>query len=248
MSWIRVFTVALSLALSANAVGSTQADHYRLECTFYRVIGNFDGETSLTDPIWVGIGDPAAESDPAKWIRRLNEDEGVSFFNIADLIDLGGAHFVADATGWTWNGASEPPKSGGIPRVEMLVAPKVINRFGQDFVVAIGPSESLEYFEKEADGLYRVRKSDLSTGVKIGAGAVERGPSERVILRDFEVSVSTVEDREELPGTTLDVGKPIGMTQTFKRTFSVQPGLNYGIRIQFDNYGTLLVRLRVGLE
>lgn len=244
----RLLAIVLFLVGWGSEPFAAEADQYRLECKFYRVMGNYDGDTSLTDPVWSEIGNEEAEADPMKWIRSLSEDEKVSFFNIANLTDLGGTRFIADATGWSWNGAPEPPKSNGYPSVEELVAPKVVNRFGQNFVISINPSDPVEYFERGADGLYRVLKSNVETGVRIGAASVERSLSGRAILHDFEVTVSTVEDREPLEGTTLEVGKPIVQTHTFKETFSIQPGLKYGVGISFENYGTVLVQLELNLS
>lgn len=243
----RLLAVVLCLVGGGSAPFTAETDQYRLECRFYRVMGNYDGDTSLTDPIWSGIGDAEAEADPVKWIRRLNEDERVSFFNTANLTDLGGTHFVADGSGWSWNGKPEPPKSDGYPSVEGLVAPRLVSPFGQEFLISMNPSDPVEYFERGDDGLYRVMRSEVETGVKIGAASVERGPSGRVVLHDFEVTVSTVEDREPLEGTRLDIGKPIIHTHTFKSTFSVQPGLKYGLGISFENYGTVLVQLELNL-
>jgi hypothetical protein len=238
----------LSLGLSGSVTCPAQTDQWTLECKVYRVFGNFDGDISLTDPIWSGIGDTEAEADPMKWIRRLNQDASVSVFNIANLTDMGGSHLIVDATGWSWNGSPEPPKSKGLPGVEMVAAPKVTSVFGQGFAVAMNPSEGVEYFEKQADGSYRVQKSGVETGLAIGSALIERGPSERVILHDFEVTVSTITDREPIEGTSLDIGKPIVTTRIFKKTFSIKPGLKYGLRIYFEKYGTLLVQIQLNLD
>ena len=224
-----------------------ETQNYLLECKVYRVLGNFDGSTSLTDPIWDGTNDPLAQASPEEWIKTLTGKEGITVFNLADLEDIGGAHLIANATGWTWDGQTEPPSRSGFPSVSLISAPKVLNHIGSSFSIMFGPSNPSEYFERLPNGLFKLVKQNLDTGIKIGSGVVEVAQSGRLILHDLEVSVGTIDQREPIEGTSLDVGKPIPATRSFKKTISIKPDVYYGISFYFDKYGTVLLQLRMTL-
>jgi hypothetical protein len=201
-----------------------------LQLDVYRVLGSVSGEMSRTDYLWAGI--PGGEPKEGPF----------SFFNLASLT-LAGVKFVADDSGWTWDGKERPPSGKG---VEMISSPKVIVLLGESFEIAIGSQQPIEYFEKRPDGLFELKRLHEETGLTISSH-VSKGESGRIVLRDLTILLRSIEAREPVEGVSLDVGRPKVKARQYKVTIAVNQGRPCGIMLGTDGYGFLLVRLRVNL-
>jgi hypothetical protein len=238
---------ALPPAPAADAPSSGQV---MILFEVYRISGDISGDTSLTDGVFERV--EQYTSSPAQSAAGSR----VSFFTIADL-KIAGLRFKADGTTWTWNGQPQPPKSD---RVTVISRPRVMVAMPNTFEIMVGAQVPIQYFEpattgtvkareggaeeSETSGTFRLKTVYEDTGLKIKA-RVERGPSDRILLRDATFSFKTIEQRQPLLGVTLDVGRPIISASEFVTTIALKPGMEYGALYSAKTHGTLLFRIRL---
>ena len=120
----------------------------------------------------------------------------------------------------------------------------VIVNEGKSFEVSIRSSQPIEHFRKRADGLFEHRTSDERTGLTASA-AIERGPGERIVLRDFSIHMKTVVERKPIEGVSLNVGEPIFNEEHLTTSLSLKSGKFYGIQAFTRREGVLLIQLIV---
>jgi len=218
--------------------------------TLYRVDGDIDGDTTLTDNVKTGIEkkSPGAQTGSFRFspgVKRIQVD----FFTVAKLTLGGGKLFgkkvklEANEKGWTWNGKEEPPTGAKVVKIS---SPKVLVLAGQSFTIAVGQDIPIEYFEKVREGLYEQKRSHEMTGY-ITSGTVEMTKSGQIILRDLTIQLRTVESRVPIEGVSLNVGRPIIVQRTHTMTMCVEPDRDYGCLLPSEKTGCLIMRLRVSV-
>jgi len=208
-----------------------------LKFSLYRVKGDISGETSLTDNIWEGIEGGTVEAKKGPW----------TFFTLANLTIgrlFSKVKFVANEKGWTWDGRDKLPEDRKDGAVEMLTAPMVIVIPGQRFQIWVGAEVPVQYFQKQADGRFELKTFLEPTGLGTSA-TVELAGAGRVVLRDLVVQTRTIEERERIANVTLDVGRPFIKTREAITTICIQTGRDYGMILNLEGYGSMIIRLRV---
>jgi hypothetical protein len=213
-----------------------------LQFMLYRISGDISGKTSLTDNIWEGV---EVGGGPVKTIRQESAFERkitsgrFIFFTLADL-NVAGVNLKADGSEWLWNGEKNPPPGG---KVRSLEQPTVTAVAGQPFTIEISSAAPIEYFERRTDGLFELKRSEEQPGFSISTTA-ESGESNRIVLKDLKVSLRSVARRVPIEGVSLEVGPPVVETWEQKTTLAVKPGMDYGMQIASEGYGSLILRLR----
>lgn len=236
---LSLFLVFLSIAAGFPARGSQPAPQpIMVSFEIYRVLGNIDGDTSLTDDIWEG---------------KTPKNEGAkafSFFTICKLSDVGGHKLTVDDKGWHW----DPPvrrteESGKAPsndKVMLITSPKLVLNSGETAAISLGSDQALEYFAAKGQGLYELKKMQTpAIGLSIKTLA-QKESNGRIHLENMTITSRLVETRKPLEGTTLNVGEPVVSIREYKADIHLKPAKDYGfILLTSDGQGMLLVRLRV---
>jgi hypothetical protein len=243
---IGVFAVPASPSRAASAGGRAlppavasdrpASDQILISIRVYRLEGNISGETSLTDNVWEGT-----ESETAGATKGP-----LTFFVLAKLTIgniFSSVTLVANEKAWTWDGQDKPPKGG---RVAELASPKIMVLPGQTYQMHLGAQVPVEYFEKQADGRFELKKLYELTGL-VTSGTAELLPTGRIKLRDLTFQWRTIEKRDRMEGVSLDVGRPHIRTQTHQTTISVKPDCDYGIMFHFEGEGSMIYRLRASV-
>ena len=224
-------------ALPPRAVSDRPtSDQILISIRIYRLEGNISGETSLTDYLWEGLdgGTTGATQGPLSFFVLANLTIG----NISSSVKI-----VANEKTWTWDGQDKPPKGG---KVSELAAPKIMVLPGQAFQLHVGAQVPVEYFEKQADGRFELKKIYESTGLAT-SGTAELLPTGRIKLRDLTFQSRTIEKRDRIEDVSLDVGRPHIRTQTHQTTICVKPDCDYGIMFHFEGEGSMIYRLRASV-
>jgi hypothetical protein len=231
LSAVTLLISILLLTCSARANANDERQVH-IQLHLYKIQTDVSGQTSLTENLWEGIDHPE---------EPLFAQQGpITFFVTAELT-MGKVKFLANGKAWTFDGKKQPPQNSG---VEVLAAPAILANLEQEWMMSIGSRLPIEYFEKQSDGLYEHKISQVDTGLRI-SGKAEAGPSDRIILRDFEIALNSISDRMPLEDVSLNVGKPVLNNERFQLAVSLKPGQNYAIQIQTKKEGMLLLRLQV---
>jgi hypothetical protein len=194
-----------------------------LQVQLFRVSGDISGTTSLTDNIWEGV----------ETSSRFN------LFTLADL-NVAGVKLKADASEWLWNGGKVAPPSGS---VQTIGQPTITAVMGEPFTIEVSSDTPIEYLEKRADGLFELKRLDEKAGFSISA-TFEPGESSRIVIKDFKISLRSIARRVPIEGVTLDVGRPVVETWEQRTTLAVKPGMDYGMQIASQGYGSLILRFK----
>ncbi len=226
--------VLISLLFLGSYSGADAKEQKRVQIQLqvFKIRADISGKTSLTDHVWEGLDHPP---------YRLTRHGPFKFFVLAELT-VGKVKFVADEKAWTWDGKDRPPSDSGI---QLLAEPQILGNLGNKFSIALQSTQPIEYFEKRTDGLFEHHRiPEANTGLAIST-RVEKGPSNRIILRDFTISLDSVSQRKPIKGVTLNVGKPVFDRERLKTSASLKPGKYYAIEVMTKKEGMLLLRLRV---
>lgn len=83
---------------------------------------------------------------------------------------------------------------------------------------------ALDYFERREDGLFELKSlpEDQYPGIRLSA--TMRPARDGAVKLDLDLRVSTVLERESIPGVELDVGRPILQMQQVQTQVIVEPG------------------------
>ena len=204
----------------------------QIQLQVFKIRADISGKTSLTDHVWEGLDHPP---------YRLTRHGPFKFFVLAELT-IGNVKFVANEKAWTWDGKDRPPSDSGI---KLLAEPQILGNLGNKFSISLQSTQPIEYFEKRKDGLFEHHRiPEANTGLAIST-RVEKGPSNRIILRDFTISLDSVSQRKPIKGVALNVGKPVFDRERLKTSASFKPGRYYAIEVMTKKEGMLLLRLRV---
>ena len=150
-------------------------------------------------------------------------------------------HLKADARGWTWRSDQSEPNSD---RITTLASPKMMAYLSGNLRLSMESPLPVEYFLRRDDGLFELKKLDESTGISFDF-TIDKGENDRILLRNFTLTIKTVEKRKPIEGVTLDVGEPIINAQTFTIEAALKDGEDYGIMIPTQGIGTLLMKISV---
>jgi hypothetical protein len=124
----------------------------------------------------------------------------------------------ADASGISWDGKAAPED----PAIQVMAQPKLIVPEGEVASLKVG-QESLQYFEKAADGNFDLKTSNTFVGVEVDVTVtLDKAAKLEVALK---YSVSFVDDRDSSDLNGLRAGKPIISNATMDLTANVSPGM-----------------------
>ncbi len=225
-------TLALSLTFATSTLPPAPTDEVvEIEFEIYKVMGDISGETSLTDNIWEGLN-KSKEEMKAKY-------KDFTFFVLADLT-VGGIQLKANETEWTWDGKEQPPKNN---HCTLISKPHVLIPPNESFTIEIGEKvPAMQWYEKRPDGLFELKTTAIETGMKISS-RIEKGPSNRIVLKDFQFEMSSIDLREKIEGVDLDVGKPVITKRAVSTDLAIKPDCYYGIMIHTKGRGTLIMKI-----
>lgn len=112
---------------------------------------------------------------------------------------------------------------GPNPGLDVLAAPRVTVRAGQEAAIRIGTTGP-HYFVPTQEGTYRHMRveEDIGTDLKVIADTVPGDPDRAALSLDF--CLREIVGREPLPGVDLDVGPPIVHSRKVKTTVTARLG------------------------
>ena len=226
---LNVFMFIVFISLNGY---SEEEKNIKIYFSVYRVNGDIEGRgLSLTDDIYSGIDSPNAEQK--KCFNFFTKTIPTS--SIADTT------LEADFSSWKWNGETKPPKNSN---VQQLGSPMVVTSPG--YTAEIQVSSVMQYFNKRPDGLYELKNSEEPAGISIIV-TPEKGPNDRILLKDMTIMVRTVKEREKISGVDLDVGPPVFNVAKGDISINIKPDQYYGAVFKSNGQGVFLIRIRAEL-
>lgn len=231
------FVIAAVAACGSVAGAAGEEEPITLRCQVFRVIGSLAGETAMDDPFWAGEEPPDAELKKA-----------ITFFESAQF-RLGTDRFTIDDNDWRWNGEAfdHGDLSIALPesRIQLIAHPSVEVHSGGGAEVDIQSRQKIEYFEKVESDLFRLKRLETPTGLRIDTRVV-REKDGRFHLPDLTFSLQLVERREPIPGLSLRVGRPVLQNREYKTPVRLVGGRDYGVLLSpGKGQGVLIIRMRV---
>ncbi len=162
---------------------------------------------------------------------ELLHDSLSSYDTLGDALSKGSAALLR-----TWPKDSE--------KVKILAAPRISLHEGTTGNITTHSRQNLEFFEPTEDGMFRLKRQEFETGISLEAGVQTAGEG-RVRLEPLSVSVSAITGREPLPGTKLDVGRPIVATKSLKTSITEKLGDTTILAIDSPRGRRVLIALSV---
>ena len=239
--WAIPLAITLVLGLIPSIEASEDAN-VLVRIELYRIEGSVSGKTSIEGNIVIEDRSGRGKSDPAF-------DQMFTFFTSAQF-DVGREKLIIDREGWSVR--RDMPTSPGESlesrgKIALVVKPSILVPLGERAAMAAVSKSPIEYFEKREDGLFEHKNLAVERGLTIEftPQRMRRGGRLTIRLEDLNFLLTTVADRQEIPGVNLPVGIPVVKNQELTTDIKVEPGKDYGILISpGGEQGVLIVRLR----
>src|ERR1041385_8205364 len=102
----------------------------------------------------------------------------------------------------------------------VLSAPRVTTVAGKKAQICI-LKDPPQYFERQSDGSFQLRQmgDKYSLGITLTV-TTTAGTTDQIVKLDAQVKYNSIQQREQLPGVSLDVGKPT--IRTLERRFDLE--------------------------
>ena len=206
---------------------AAENDLITLECQIYRIGGSLSGETSLAENFWAGKKPMDAELKKA-----------LTLFTDASL-RIGKGSLEAKPDGWQLEGEQDKEIVREMSPVQVQAQP------GEQAEIFVGSNQPLQYFERREDGLFELKVMHKETGLRIES-RLREDPGEKAVMGDFVIRLNVVDQREQIEGVALQVGRPILKPKGLELALKLQPGRAYGLMLHpEDGKGFFIIRLRV---
>ena len=147
-------------------------------------------------------------------------------------------------------GELQPTAAPGAPLPldwQTIAAPRLLTLLGQEATIEIGAT--VPYLVLRADGCLVVEESeDVREGMKLGV-KIDRADAERISFGSVDLKISSIIDRQTLPGVPFDLGRPVIRTVSTPSRFSMAPD-EVAIIVfpaQSDDHTAILVLLRASV-
>ena len=112
----------------------------------------------------------------------------------------------------------------------------------------IDSKQPFEYLEPMGADQFKKREISLPVGLDIKVKAY-RERKDVFLLSDLELDLRTVNKREDVDGTALNIGKPILEEYHYNLKIEVREGRNYGIILRpKGSQGAIVIRLDIDDE
>lgn len=228
--------IILFLQIIPAAIAAKQ-EAILLKCQIFRVMTNISGDTTLQEDIWADEDSPKVELKKA-----------MSFLTAAKLT-LGDNNFEVNDKGWFWNGKVidfGPSEESSLPedQIKIISSTNMMTNSGEMATIEISSKQKIQYFEKQEDGLFKLKEFEEPTQLRIESKA-EKIDEKMIRISDLKFSLRLIKDREPIEGVNLPVGRPIIQSRDYTMNFKVVPGKDYGIIFHpGDGQGVLIIRLQ----
>ncbi len=203
----------------------------RLQIQGIAVHLNVQGEFSLTEDIW----------KEGKAPGKKNRD-ALTFFTDADAL-LGNQHLIAKGNEWNLDGTPIAIDHQEAP----TDPPSKIQFFGAHPVglaehgAGLGMTSPIEAFVPKSDGGHESQFWAQNLGIDFEREAGAAGAS----IVDMRITVDHIEKRKASPEIPLDMGEPIFEKRNYAFRMCIQPGKDYGVKIDTGTNDAWFLRVRV---
>jgi len=209
---------------------------YRLQVFHLRA--NFYNKTSLSENIWAA-GKQAWEKSK----KNITLFDNGQFRRRRDRLEI-------NEKGCFWNKTKLTFDEGykqKLPsdKIKLVYSPNILKKNKETARMKIEARQPFQYFEKKDNNLFELKEMHLPVGMDIHMRS-EAKDKDAFLISDFKVVLRFVNQREQIPGVNLPVGKPILQRQEFLMKLLVKKNKNYGILIRPDDGdGAILIRLKL---
>lgn len=105
--------------------------------------------------------------------------------------------------------------------VEMLAAPRISTMPDQAAEVTVG--STVQFFSKDDDGRWSLNHTAAGESPGLYLTCTPHHAEDDSVMLDFALRLTVMQDREEIPGLRLDVGRPIVQTSETASTLLLAP-------------------------
>ena len=229
-----LMTLLISMLMLSPGIGNGK-EYIQIRCQLFRILSSLSGDTSLEEYVW------PEQTTPDPELKKT-----LTILTKADL-RLDTDRLIVNDKGWFWNGKKLGFDSSStliIPesRMNLVSSPSILVKDGDFASIVISSDQSIEYMEKRDDGLFELKKVPERTGLEIEL-SVNKEAGDKIRIRDLKFLLKSIEKREQIPGLTLPVGRPILKTRTFELDLRITEGKDYGFILHpGDGQGVLIIR------
>jgi hypothetical protein len=218
------------------AQAEEQKVRYRLQVFHIRT--NVYSKTTLSENIWA-----SSKEAWEKAKKNVTLFDGGQFRLRRDRLEI-------NEKGCFWNKTKLTFEEGykqKLPtdKIKMIYSPNILKKNKEPARMKIEAKQPFQYFEKKENNLFELKEMHLPVGMDIQMRS-EAKDKNTYLISDFKVTLRFVNQREQIRGVNLPVGKPILRIQEFPMKLQVKKHKNYGILIRPDDGdGVILIRLQL---